>query len=191
MTATIRRAEPGDNDAIAAIWNREVLETDATTDTEPRDAAAQAAWLAAHGPDYPVVVALEGAEVVGFGALAPYRPKPAFARTVEDSVYVRDGWRGKGLGRLILGALVALARERGHHSMIARVTAANAPSLAVHERAGFVRVGRERAVAFKRGAWLDIVTLQRRLEADAPTTGARSCRARRAPGPRRGRRRRP
>src|SRR5919197_6180647 len=86
----IRSAVPSDNAAIAAIWNREVLQTSATTDTEPRSVAAQQAWLAAHGPAHPVIVAVEGDEVVAFGALSPYRAKPSYARTVEDSVYVKD-----------------------------------------------------------------------------------------------------
>ena len=160
----IRPATPGDSEAIAAIWNREVLETAATTDTEPRSVEAQRAWLAAHGPAYPVIVAVEGDEVVAFGALSPYRAKPSYARTVENSVYVKDGWRGKGLGGLVLDRLLALAAEHGHRSVIARVTAVNEGSLALHERRGFVRVGHEREVAVKHGVWHDVITLQRMLE---------------------------
>jgi L-amino acid N-acyltransferase len=159
----IRPAAPSDNPAIATIWNREVLETAATTDTEPRDAAAQAAWLAAHGPAYPVIVAVDGDEVVAFGALSPYRAKPSYARTVEDSVYVKDGWRGKGLGVQVLDRLLALAAAAGHRSVIARITAVNEASLALHERRGFVRVGHEHQVALKHGVWHDVITLQHRL----------------------------
>src|SRR5207247_40596 len=119
--------------------------------------------LAAHMGEYPALVAVDGDEVVAFGALAPYRPKPSYARTVEDSVYVKDGWRGKGLGGLLLDALVEGARQRGYRSMIARVTAENDASLRLHERHGFVRVGHEREVAFKLGRWLDVLTLQRVL----------------------------
>ena len=161
--AAIRPAVPADNEAIAALWNREVLGTLATTDTEPRSPRAQRAWLRAHGPRHPVIVAVEGDAVVAFGALSPYRPKPSYARTVENSVYVRDGWRGKGLGALVLDRLLLLARERGHRSVIARITGGNEASLALHERRGFVRVGREREVAFKHGMWVDVVTLQRIL----------------------------
>lgn len=162
---TIRSATPADNEAIAAIWNREVLQTTATSDTEPRDPEAQRMWLAAHGPHHPVIVAVAGDEVVAFGALSPYRPKPAYAWTVENSVYVKDGWRGKGLGGRVLDRLLLLAQEHGHHSVIARVTAANEASLTLHERRGFVRIGHERQVALKHGMWLDVVTLQRILGA--------------------------
>jgi L-amino acid N-acyltransferase YncA len=159
----IRAARDADNAQIAAIWNLEAIGTAATTDTEPRSPDAQRAWLAAHTAAYPALVAVVGDEVVAFGGLAPYRPKRSYARTVEDSVYVKEGWRGKGLGGLILEALVERARCCGHHSMIARVTADNEASLRLHERHGFARVGHERQVAFKLGRWLDVLTLQRLL----------------------------
>jgi L-amino acid N-acyltransferase len=163
VAAVIRAAVPADSEAIAAIWNHEVLHTSATTDTETRTVEAQRAWLAAHGPRHPVLVALDGDEIVAFGALSPYRPKPAYAWTAENSVYVKEGWRGKGVGGAVLDRLLVLAREHGHRSVIARITASNEPSLALHERRGFARVGREQAVAFKHGIWLDVVTLQRIL----------------------------
>lgn len=159
----IRAACEADNAQIAAIWNLEAIGTTATTDTEPRDAAAQRAWLEAHNAAYPALVAAVGEEVVAFGALAPYRAKPSYARTAEDSVYVKDGWRGKGLGGLMLDALIERARCCGHHSMIARIIADNEASRRLHERRAFVAVGREREVAFKLGRWVDVLTLQRRL----------------------------
>lgn len=161
---TLRPAQLEDAAPIAAIWNREVLETDHTTDTEPRDAETQRAWLAAHGDDHPVLVALAGEAVVGYGALSLYRPKPAFRRTVEDSVYVKDGYRGRGAGTAILGGLLTLARTRGHHVVIARVTAPNVASIALHERHGFARAGTERQTAWKHGRWLDVVVLEKILE---------------------------
>jgi len=159
----IRPACEADNAQIAAIWNLEAIGTAATTDTAPRSAQAQRAWLAAHTAAYPALVAAVGDEVVAFGGLAPYRPKPSYARTVEDSVYVKNGWRAKGLGGLLLDALVERARGCGHHSMVARVTAENEASRRLHERHGFARVGHERDVAFKLGRWLDVLTLQRIL----------------------------
>lgn len=163
MATALRPATRADNEAIAAIWNREVQATAATSDTEPRSPEAQRTWLDAHGPAHPVIVAVEGDEVVAFGALSPYRTKPSYARTVENSVYVKDDWRGKGLGGLVLDRLLALGRAHAHHSVIARITAGNEASLALHERRGFVRVGHEREVALKHGIWLDVVTLQRIL----------------------------
>jgi phosphinothricin acetyltransferase len=159
----LRPARDADNPQIAAIWNLEVTGGLTTTETRPRSPAAQRAWLARHDDDYPVVVAVDGDEVLGFGALAPYRRSPAFHHTVEDSVYVRTDQRGRGLGGLLLERLLAQACERGHHSVLARVTAVNTPSLRLHEGHGFARVGLERDVAWKLGRWLDVVVLQRPL----------------------------
>jgi phosphinothricin acetyltransferase len=162
-TITVRRALASDAARIAAIWNREVRDTLATTDTEPRTAAAQRAWLAAHTPAYPVLVAVVDDEIAGFAALAAYRPKPAFAHTVEDSIYVDEAWRGRGVGRRLLADLVDAAVAAGHHSMLARITVENLASRGLHEAAGFRLVGVEEAVAFKLGRWLDVALYQRRL----------------------------
>lgn len=159
----IRLATAADNAAVAAIWNRDAVGTLASTETEPRTPETQAAWLAAHTEEYPVVVAVEADEVLAFGSLTPYRARPSYRFTVEDSVYVKDGYRGKGVGSEILAELLARARVLGHHSVIARVTSDNAPSLHLHRRHGFQRAGYERQVAVKRGLWLDVVTLQRLL----------------------------
>lgn len=141
-----------------------MLGTDATTDTEPRDRAAQREWLSRHGERYPVVVAVAGHDVVAYGALSRYQPKPAFARTVEDSVYVRHDRRGAGLGAMVLAELVRRAQARGHHSILARITAKNTASLRLHARHGFRTVGVERESAFKLGRWHDVTIMQRRLD---------------------------
>src|SRR5207249_3553785 len=144
---TVRDAAEADLDAITAIWNHEVLWTDATTDTEPRNARTQREWFERHPASYPIVVAARGDQVLAFGALSPYRPKPAFAWTVEDSVYVERGRRGAGLGRLILAELIRRARAHGHRSVLARITSGNAASIGLHARHAFRVVGLERPAA--------------------------------------------
>jgi L-amino acid N-acyltransferase len=170
--AVVRAARVDDLARIAAIWNHEVLCTDATTDTEPRDLAAQREWFARHTERYPVVVAaLASGEaerddvVVAYGSLSPYQSKPAFARTVEDSVYVERGRRGLGLGGLILAELIRRARALEHHSIMARITAKNTASLRLHARHRFQPVGVERESAFKLGRWHDVTIMQRRVDA--------------------------
>jgi len=101
--------------------------------------------------------------VLAYGSLSPYRPKPAFARTLEDSVYVKRGHRGAGLGTLVLRELIRRARELGGHSMLARITSGNAASLRLHQKHGFSVVGVEREVAFKLGRWHDVTVLQHPL----------------------------
>jgi phosphinothricin acetyltransferase len=168
----VRAARETDLARIAAIWNYEVLCTDATTDTEPRDPIAQREWFARHTEHYPIVVAAlaaDGSErdgdVVAYGSLSPYRPKPAFARTVEDSVYVARDRRGVGLGGLILTDLIRRAQALGHHSIVARITAKNTASLRLHARHGFAPIGLEHESAFKLGRWHDVAIMQRRLGA--------------------------
>jgi phosphinothricin acetyltransferase len=161
---TLRRARPADNEAIAAIWNEAVASTSLTTDTEPRTADAQRRWLARHGDDHPAVVAVDEDEVLAYGSLSPYRDKPAFRATVEDSVYVRADRRGTGLGTLVLTELLRLAAQRGHRTVMARIIAGNHASRRLHAGAGFALVGIERATAFKRGRWHDIAIMQRRLD---------------------------
>ena len=163
VAVIVRDATETDLAQITAIWNHEVLWTDATTDTEPRDARTAREWFERHPACYPIVVAATGDRVLAFGSLAPYRPKPAFARTVEDSVYVERGHRGAGLGGQILAELIRRARAHGHHAMLARITAGNGASLRLHERAGFRVVGVESQIAWKHDRWLDVTIVQFRL----------------------------
>jgi phosphinothricin acetyltransferase len=160
---TVRDASLADLPRITTIWNHEVLWTDATTDTEPRNEGTAREWFEHHPASYPIVVAATGDVVLAFGALSPYRPKPAFARTVEDSVYVERRHRRAGLGGLILAELIRRARALGHHSMLARVASANEASVRLHARHGFRVVGVEQEVAWKHDRWLDVTVMQRPL----------------------------
>jgi L-amino acid N-acyltransferase YncA len=136
-----------------------------TTDTEPRTPAAQRQGLARHGDDHPVIVAVDDDEgVLAYGSLSPYRDKPALRTTVEDSVYVKAGARGAGLGSLVLAELIRLARDRSHHAVMARIIAENEASRRLHARLGFALVGVERETAFKLGRWHDIAIMQRLLD---------------------------
>ncbi|MGA2520789.1 MAG: N-acetyltransferase family protein [Acidimicrobiales bacterium] len=159
----VRLARLEDAEAIRAIYNTEVLGSTVTFDIEPRTAGEQRAWVAHHQGAHPAVVAVEGDAVTGFGSLSSFRDRPAYATTVEDSVYVDDDWRGKGVGRLLLVELVSLARARGFHTVIARTSGDNEPSIALHRACGFELVGIEREVGRKFGRWIDVAVLQRML----------------------------
>ena len=159
-----RLVEPADAEAIRAIYNVEVAESTVTFDLVPRSLADQRRWIEEHSGGHPALVAIDHAgEVVGFASLSPYRPRPAYATTVEDSVYVRRDQRGNGVGALLLQALVDLARDHGFHSMIGRIVGGHEASIALHEKCGFEQIGREREVGRKFGKWLDVVLLQRML----------------------------
>jgi phosphinothricin acetyltransferase len=159
----VRLAQATDAEAIRAIYNLEVLESTVTFDLVPRSHDDQRDWLAAHSGAHPAVVAVDGDEVAGFGALSPYKDRPAYSTTVEDSVYVHRDWRRKGVGRLLLGELLDLATTHGFHAVIARIVGDHQASIGLHEHCGFTFVGVEKEVGRKFGRWLDVVELQRLL----------------------------
>lgn len=156
-----RLVEPRDAEAIREIYNVEVLESTVTFDLVPRSLAEQLVWIEEHSGGHPAIVAVdEGDRVLGFASLSPYRPRPAYATTVEDSVYVAREHRGRGVGRLLLGDLVELARDHGFHAAIARVVGGHEASIALHRACGFEQIGCEREVGRKFGRWLDVVLMQ-------------------------------
>jgi L-amino acid N-acyltransferase YncA len=160
-----RLVERRDAEALRAIYNVEVLESTVTFDLRPRTLAEQLVWIDDHSGGHPAIVAVGGPddEVVGFASLSPYRPRPAYSTTVEDSIYVRRDLRGKGVGRLLLGDLVALAAEHGFHSVIGRIVGDHDASIALHAACGFQPVGREQEVGRKFNRWLDVVLMQKML----------------------------
>jgi phosphinothricin acetyltransferase len=160
---TVRLARLADAEAIRTIYNVEVTGSTVTFDLVPRTLADQEAWLVEHEGVHPAVVAEVAGEVVAFGSLAPYRSRPAYATTVEDSVYVRGDQRGLGLGRTILAELVRLGTVHGFHAVMARIVGGHEASIGLHTACGFELVGIEREVGRKFGRWLDVVLMQRLL----------------------------
>jgi L-amino acid N-acyltransferase len=163
----VRLATLADAEAVRAIYNREVTGSTVTFDLVPRSLDDQRAWLAAHAGAHPAVVAVSGEAVIGFGSLSPYRDRPAYATTVEDSVYVDRDLRGRGVGRLLLAELVRLAGLHGFHSVMGRIVGGHDASIALHRSCGFELVGVEREVGRKFGRWLDVVVMQRLLAPEA------------------------
>jgi L-amino acid N-acyltransferase len=164
LPVRLRFAEHRDAEQILTIYNHEVLTSTVTFDIVPRTIDEQHTWIAEHAGGHPAIVAIDDdGRVVGFGSLSPYRPRPAYAPTAEDSVYVHAEARGAGVGRAILGELVRLAELHGFHSVIARIVGGHAASIALHGRCGFQEVGVEREVGRKLNQWLDVVLMQRML----------------------------
>lgn len=159
----VRRAVEGDSEAIRLIYNNEVLTSTATLDLVPRSPRDQAAWMSGHSGVYPVLVADADGTVAGFSSLSAYRPRPGYATAVEDSVYVAEGYRGQGVGRLLLDGAVEAARSHGFHSVIARISTEQTASIGLHKACGFEIVGVEREVGRKFGRWLDVAIAQRMI----------------------------
>jgi phosphinothricin acetyltransferase len=161
---SVRLAEPRDAQAIRDIYNLEVRESTVTFDLVPRTVEDQLAWLAEHSGGRPAVVAVDGdGAVLGFGSLTPYKERPAYSPTVEDSVYVHRERRGDGVGRALLAELVRLAERYGYHSVVARIVGGHDASIGLHAAHGFELVGVEREVGRKLGRWLDVVVMQKML----------------------------
>lgn len=159
----VRLVEPDDAAQLAAIYNAEVHEPAVTFDLVPRSLDEQRAWIDRHRGAHPALVAVEdGGEgrLLGFASLSAFRDRPAYATSVEDSVYVDRAARGRGVGGRLLAELLAAARDNGFHAVLARIVDRNEVSIRLHTACGFELVGIEREVGRKHGRWLDVVELQ-------------------------------
>ena len=163
----LRLANPADAEQIRMIYNHEVIHTTATFDLVPRSLDDQLRWLAHRSGAFATIVAVDPAdpagEVVGFGALSPYKERAAYRTSVEDSVYVRRDRNGQGIGRLMLEELLRQAAHSGFHAVFARINSAGEASIALHERCGFELVGVEREVGRKFNRWHDVTLMERLL----------------------------
>ncbi|SIO31468.1 phosphinothricin acetyltransferase [Rhodovulum sp. ES.010] len=163
---TVRPAVAADAPAIAAIWNpviRDSLVTFNPVEKTPDEVAAliETRQAAGHG----FLVGLQGADVAGFAAYGQFRAGAGYAHTMEHTILLAPGARGRGLGRALMQAVEAHAAAGGAHSMIADVSAANPGGIAFHARLGYLRIARLPQVGRKAGHWLDLVLMQKRLDA--------------------------
>ena len=163
-SVNIRPAQETDLPAILDIYNDAILNSTASFETVPRTLEEERQWLREHGHPHAVLAAIHDGDVVGWASLSPFRPKPAYRLTVEDSVYVRADFWGKGLGALLLARLLEVAASNGFHTVIALIVGDNAASLRLHRGFGFRHVGVEREVGRKFDRWLDVVIMQKTLE---------------------------
>jgi len=161
----IRPAVPTDIEAITRIYADAVLNGTASFEIEPPDKAEMLRrQTALRKNGYPYFAAEIGGVVAGYAYAGPYRARPAYNWSIEDSVYVAADRHRNGIGGLLLRALIAAGAQRGYRQMIAVIgDSAQIASIAVHERAGFRHVGTLRSVGFKHGRWLDTVLMQRAL----------------------------
>lgn len=167
----IRPATNADLPAMAGIYAHHVLHGTASFETEPPTADELGARMAKVREDgLPWIVAELDGTVVGYAYATIYRGRRAYRYTAEDSVYVRHDCTGRGMGRALLQALIEACEQAGCRQMVAVIgDSANAPSIALHEAAGFRDAGILLGVGFKFGRWLDTVRMQRQL-GDGDTT---------------------
>ena len=164
-TTLIRPSTEADVPAMTAIYAKAVLTGSASFEIDAPDAAEIArrrADVLAKG--LPWLVAEGGGSVLGYAYASPFRPRLAYRYTLEDSIYVDEAARGRGIGRLLLAELVARCEAAGARQMIAAIgDSGNRASVALHEAAGFSAVGTYRDVGRKFERWLDVVLMQRTL----------------------------
>ena len=161
----VRDCEPRDLDAVHELHVDAVLHSTAIWQDEPHPRSYFDGWLAERrAAGWPVLVAEVDGVVAGYVTYSAFRPHPGYRHTVEHSVYVVPAFRGRGIARTLMAALVAHARSAGMHVMMAGICSSNTGSIALHERLGFTTVGVLPEVGRKFDRWLDLTLMRLPLD---------------------------
>ncbi len=156
----IRPATAADVPPINAIFNHYIATSTCIFHDEPVSIDWQRRWFAEHDDKHPVFVAEARGEVVAWASLSAYSERCGYRHTVENSVYVKEGHAGRGIGQALLRQLVDAAEQIGHHTIVALITADQPVSLALHEKFGFEKVGHFKELGHKFGRWHDVIQMQ-------------------------------
>ena len=177
----VRPATSTDAEAVCRIYNQGIEDRLATLETELRTPAERREWLKTRGPRHPVIVAeladpttSSNSPATSFAVQAPPAPiawgslnvfnaRPAYRHVADFSVYVERGWRGKGVGRVLLERLVELGRELGYHKLVLSAFPFNTAGVALYERLGFRTVGIYKEQGLLDGRWVDTIIMERVL----------------------------
>jgi L-amino acid N-acyltransferase YncA len=164
MDVVIRPAVTDDLEPIAEIYAHHVLTGVATFEVTPPDPDEWRRFDAATERELPFVTAALDGKVVGYGFCAPWKTRPAYRHTVEDSVYLAPSALGLGIGGKLLDTLLSGCAGAGVRQVIAVIVDSDgAASLALRRNRGFIDAGRLTAVGFRHGRWLDTLLLQRSI----------------------------
>jgi len=156
-----REATIEDLPSILEIYNDAILNTTAVYDYKPHTLEMRKQWFdAKQQQGFPVFVAEEDGEIVGFSSIGPFRAWEAYKYSVENSIYVKEGCRGKGIGKLLLKPLIEAARQLNLHTIIAGIDATNEVSIKLHAQFGFEEVAYFKQVGYKFDRWLDLKFMQ-------------------------------
>jgi L-amino acid N-acyltransferase YncA len=161
MSLLIRAASHDDLEAIVEIYRHSVEHGTATYElTVPDFAEMERRFNALNSQNYPYLVAEEDGVVIGYAYAGPFRTRPAYRWSVEDSIYLSPQAQGKGIGYKLLITLIEVAQALGFRQMVAIVGGASEASIAVHAKAGFEHSGVMKATGYKHGKWLDTTIMQ-------------------------------
>ncbi|MEV0089200.1 N-acetyltransferase family protein [Saccharopolyspora sp. NPDC050642] len=158
----VRDAEAGDAEAIGELFRGYVETTVTTFEEVPPTAQDWRVKIGAVARDgWPFLVATLEGDLVGYAYVSPWRPKPAYRHTVENTIYLHPGHVGRGIGRHLLGELLRRAAAAGAHQVIAVIAdTGNPASEVLHRKAGFEAVGKLNEVGHKKGKWIDTTLMQ-------------------------------
>ena len=156
---TVRDATLEDAAAIAAIYNEGIEDRLATLETGLRSADERRSWLETHGERHPVLVAQRDGRVMAWGSLNRFNPRPAYDHVVDFSIYVSRAARGRGVGRVLLTALIDRARALGFHKMVLAAFPGNTAGMRLYESMGFKTVGGYREHGRLDSRWVDVVLM--------------------------------
>lgn len=161
----IRFCRRDDLQAILHIYNDAIVNSTAVYHYEPVTIENRIAWYEEKKEQkLPILVWSEEDVVMGFATFGPFRPWPAYHYTVEHSVYVHPGYRGKGIGNKLLLEIIRIAEEREYKTIIGGIDASNVGSIRAHKKVGFVHSGTIHQAGYKFGKWLDLSFYQLELK---------------------------
>ena len=155
-----RLATPADAEAINAIYNHYVRTSTATFQVDDETIEERVEELRTRRNDQPFTVLEDDGQIIGWGALSPFRSRCAYRETIELTVYVRHDCHRRGCGRAIVNDLVARARSSGYHTILAASCEESVGSIALLKSLGFSDAGRLGEVGAKFGRRLDVIYLQ-------------------------------
>ena len=156
----IRTASKNDLSSITEIYNHAVLNTTATFDTEPKTLHEQDEWFERHIDKYTVIVAVQDDIVVGWASLSPWSDRCAYSNTADIAVYIKEGFRGKGIGSKLLEELLKKGTKNGLHTAIAKICSENEVSMNLFKKSGFKHIGTMKEVGYKFEKKLDVHLMQ-------------------------------
>jgi len=157
----IRKATLKDLKEITKIYNEAILNSVATFDTEIKSLQEQKIWFENHGSKNPILVAEQNGLVVGWASLSKWSDRCAYSDTAEISVYVKEKYQGKGIGKKLMQSIIIEGEKVGLHAIIARITQGNKLSIHLHEKFGFEHIGVMKEVGQKFGKRLDVYLMEK------------------------------
>jgi phosphinothricin acetyltransferase len=161
---TLREATPADVPSICAIHNQGIEDRVATLDVDPHTLDEQKAWFDRHGSRHPVIVAEALGATVGWASLNQFSARAAYRFVADLSVYIERGWRGKGIGTLLLREMDARARALGYHKIVLSAFPFNQAGMRLYEKFGFRTVGIYREQGLIDGRWVDTIIMEKLLD---------------------------